>query len=99
MVEETMGATPVQTEIQPEVEDTPTPSPALLALLKSRLPHSFPVLRRLQFALNFAAIGRTPHTHVLYARYPHHHHRQGDGDEGHFAVACVDLSRGPETQV
>ncbi|KAK4128768.1 hypothetical protein N657DRAFT_560978 [Parathielavia appendiculata] len=78
------------------LEDTPTPSEPLLRLLKSHLPHSLPVLRRLQFALNFSG-GRTPHTHVLYAHYPGDDTNDTKG--GHFAAGCVDLSRGPETQL
>jgi hypothetical protein len=77
------------------IDDTPTPSESLLSLLKSHLPHSLPVLRRLQFSLNFSG-GRTPHTHILYA----HFFGNDVGDtNSHFAAACVDLSRGPETQL
>lgn len=89
--------------------DTPQPSTPLLTLLESHLPHSLPVLRRLQFALNFPG-GSTPHTHVLYARYDDNGEeqqtnregtgeRQGKKRKGHFAAACVDLSRAPETEV
>ncbi|KAK4233819.1 hypothetical protein C8A03DRAFT_47716 [Achaetomium macrosporum] len=67
------------------LEDTPTPSNALLSLLKSHLPHSLPVLRCLQFARNFPNY-RSPQAHI----------RQ---QEQQFAAAYVDLSRGPETQI
>lgn len=91
------------------LEDTPTPSPALLARLNSHLPYSLPVLRRLQFAANFKG-GRTDETHVLYARLGRGSGVDGgcsgdgddddDGDDtGHFAAAYVDISQGPETQV
>ncbi|KAH6634441.1 hypothetical protein B0J18DRAFT_416242 [Chaetomium sp. MPI-SDFR-AT-0129] len=92
------------------LQDTPTPSPALLARLTSHLPYSLPLLRRLQFADKFKG-GRTDETHVLYARLGRHpgvdgsasgddHDGNGDGVEtGHFAAAYVDLSQGPETQV
>ncbi|KAK3988108.1 hypothetical protein QBC44DRAFT_343532 [Cladorrhinum sp. PSN332] len=77
------------------ISDTPTPSSTLLSLLNSHLPYSLPVLRRIQFALNFAG-GSSPHTHILHT-YPDsdsdHHQQQ------HFAAAYVDLSRAPETQV
>ncbi|KAK4251881.1 hypothetical protein C7999DRAFT_27563 [Corynascus novoguineensis] len=52
-----------------QIHDTPTPSPSLLDLLKSHLPHSLPVLRRLQFLQNFPAAGRTAHSHVVHAHY------------------------------
>ncbi|KAG7293023.1 hypothetical protein NEMBOFW57_003068 [Staphylotrichum longicolle] len=97
--------------------DTPQPSTPLLTLLESHLPHSLPVLRRLQFALKFLG-GSTPHTHVLYARYDDDdNNNNNNGEEqqqqtngegagerrgtrkGHFAAACVDLSRAPETEV
>ncbi|KAK4105513.1 hypothetical protein N658DRAFT_417269 [Parathielavia hyrcaniae] len=80
------------------IEDTPTPSGPLLGLLKSHLPHSLPVLRRLQFALNFPG-GRTPQTHVLYAHYPRNDTDDDDHHHHHFAAGCLDLSRGPETQL
>lgn len=92
--------------------DTPQPSTPLLTLLESHLPHSLPVLRRLQFALKFPG-GSTPHTHVLYARNDdddnngeEQQQKNGEGAgerrgtrKGHFAAACVDLSRAPETEV
>ncbi|KAL2199272.1 hypothetical protein P885DRAFT_75689 [Corynascus similis CBS 632.67] len=52
-----------------QIHDTPTPSPSLLGLLKSHLPHSLPVLRRLQFLQTFPAVGRTAHSHVVHAHY------------------------------
>jgi hypothetical protein len=64
--------------------DTPIPTTplALLTLLTSHLPHSLPVLRRLQFAANFPG-GSTPHTHVLYARHTDQEEDQGqDGGGG-----------------
>ncbi|KAH6650711.1 hypothetical protein F5144DRAFT_598146 [Chaetomium tenue] len=83
------------------LEDTPTPSPSLLALLQAHLPHSITVLRHLQFARNFPG-GHTPSTHILYAR-----HAEEDNNNpppittttAPFAVAFVDLSRAPETQL
>ncbi|KAL2134178.1 hypothetical protein VTI74DRAFT_839 [Chaetomium olivicolor] len=82
------------------LSDTPTPPDGLLTLLKSHLPYSLPVLRRLQFARNFPG-GSTQSTHVLYAHYDDQGGRHnGDGlNGGHFAAACVDLSRAPETEV
>jgi hypothetical protein len=77
------------------IEDTSTPSDPLIRLLKYHIPHSLPVIRRLQFAQNFPG-GRTSQTHVLYAHY------SGDNVEdsnSHFAAGCVDLSRAPETQL
>ncbi|KAK3356153.1 hypothetical protein B0H65DRAFT_69666 [Neurospora tetraspora] len=49
--------------------DTPLPSSSLLALLSQHLPHSLPVLRRLQYAANFPSngLGTTPYSHVLFA--------------------------------
>ncbi|EAA35031.1 hypothetical protein GE21DRAFT_2519 [Neurospora crassa] len=61
----------VSTEVH--LLDTPLPSPSLLNLLSNHLPHSLPVLRRLQYAANFSsdsdnnAPGTTPYSHVLYA--------------------------------
>ncbi|KAK3310060.1 uncharacterized protein B0T15DRAFT_22644 [Chaetomium strumarium] len=88
------------------LEDTSTPSDALLSLLTSHLPHSLPVLRCLQFARNFPN-GRSPRAHVLYA-----HYQEGESSDGQtrgqqhrkqpqqqFAAAYVDLWRGPETQI
>ncbi|KAL2018705.1 hypothetical protein VTK56DRAFT_479 [Thermocarpiscus australiensis] len=51
------------------LSDTPTPPAPLLSLLRSHLPYSLPVLRRLQFARNLPGRGATPHTHVLHACY------------------------------
>ncbi|KAH7627371.1 hypothetical protein B0T09DRAFT_181922 [Sordaria sp. MPI-SDFR-AT-0083] len=93
--------------------DTPLPSSSLLTLLSQHLPHSLPVLRRLQYAANFPdnGLGTTPYSHVLYAsRFSVEEclaTREGKADgkgEGkperkHFAAAFVDLSRFPETQV
>ncbi|KAK1782083.1 hypothetical protein QBC45DRAFT_20243 [Copromyces sp. CBS 386.78] len=92
--------------------DTPLPSPSLLALLSQHLPHSLPVLRRLQYAANFPGnngLATTPYSHVLYAsRFSvdeclHVASHEGNWKEHkgrkHFAAAFVDLSRFPETQV
>ncbi|KAK3300407.1 uncharacterized protein B0H64DRAFT_470507 [Chaetomium fimeti] len=78
------------------LEDTPTPSEALLALLHAHLPHSIAVLRHLQSARNFPG-GSTPTTHILYA---HHSETDAEGDtNAPFAAAFVDLARAPETQL
>ncbi|KAK0632152.1 hypothetical protein B0T14DRAFT_22724 [Immersiella caudata] len=71
------------------IQDTPSPPPLLLSLLNSHLPHSLPVLRRLQSALALSA--STPHTHILYASSPTTHLH-------HFAAAYLDLSRSSETE-
>ncbi|KAK3341623.1 hypothetical protein B0T25DRAFT_573984 [Lasiosphaeria hispida] len=69
---------------------TPTAPAALLAALTPHLPHSLPLLRRLQFAHNIPG-GTTATTRVVWARY-------GDSVGELFAAAYVDLSRGPETE-
>lgn len=78
---------------------TAPPPPFLLALLELHLPHSLPLLRRLQFALRFPSGGWTPWSHVVFVgetAIPN------SGEEAArrrpFAAAYVDLSRGPETQ-
>ncbi|KAK4230492.1 hypothetical protein QBC38DRAFT_356783 [Podospora fimiseda] len=75
----------------------PTPSSSsvqpLLSLLDSHLPFSLPVLRRIQFALQFPG-GYSRHTHILHCYYP-----DDSVSSKHFVAAYVDLSRGPETQV
>ncbi|KAI0136578.1 hypothetical protein BJ170DRAFT_710613 [Xylariales sp. AK1849] len=73
------------------------PPPKLYPFLTSHLPHSLPLLRRLQFC-RFAG-GITEHARVLWAASggadP-----SGDVPPGTlFAAAYVDLSRGPETQM
>lgn len=93
------------------LEDTSTASPALLDALKSHLPFSLPVFRRIQFAQNFPRKGSTPFTHILYAFYKNvsdddnqkglaGNDRITGTEEGrnHFVAAYVDLSRHPETQ-
>ncbi|KAH7035073.1 uncharacterized protein B0I36DRAFT_317549 [Microdochium trichocladiopsis] len=83
-----------------QVQVSPTPPPNLLRLLEQHLPHSLPLLRRLQFT-RFPG-GITEHTRILFA----------SGDDSHgggagaaidptapFAAAYVDFSRGPETEV
>ncbi|KAK0731722.1 hypothetical protein B0H67DRAFT_84994 [Lasiosphaeris hirsuta] len=72
---------------------TPTPPSALLAALAPHLPHSLPVLRRLQFARNVPG-GTTATARVIWARYDD----DDAGSGGDFAAAYVDLSRGPETE-
>ncbi|KAK3328969.1 hypothetical protein B0H66DRAFT_585538 [Apodospora peruviana] len=66
-----------------------TPTKSLLTDLEGHLPFSLPVLRRIQFALNFPG-GCTANTHILHACY--------DDERGHFVAAYVDVSRFPETQ-
>ncbi|KAK3337038.1 hypothetical protein B0T19DRAFT_437724 [Cercophora scortea] len=77
------------------ISDTPSASPALLAQLESHLPFSLPVLRRLQFALNFPG-GSTPTTHILHTYYSQD---DNNNSSGHFAAAYVDLTRAPETEI
>ncbi|KAK4449233.1 hypothetical protein QBC34DRAFT_405359 [Podospora aff. communis PSN243] len=71
------------------LQDTPSPPAPLITLLTSHLPHSLPVLRRLQSCLSLSA--STPQTHILYASslttFPNH-----------FAAAYLDLTRSPETE-
>ena len=62
--------------------------PSLISNLKSHLPHSLPLLRRIQFASRVKG-GSTQHSHVIYVH---------SGDSSHFAAAYLDLSRGPETE-
>ncbi|EAQ93259.1 predicted protein [Chaetomium globosum CBS 148.51] len=87
------------------LEDTSTPSPPLLALLQAHLPHSITVLRHLQFARNFPG-GHTPSTHILYACHAEEDNNNNSPSQTTttntnppFAVAFVDLSRAPETQI
>ncbi|ETS88046.1 hypothetical protein PFICI_01874 [Pestalotiopsis fici W106-1] len=72
---------------QPIVTTHARPTPELLSLLSGHLPHSLPLLRRLQFAHNNPA-GASEYSRILSV-----------GDESAFAAAYVDVSRGPETEV
>ena len=90
----------------PVIEDTrQQPTQAQLRLLRSHLPYSLPVLRRLQVAAGafdsvspgkVAGAGTSPYAHILFAY-------DGDGVEGGdsasrpFAAAYLDLSKAPET--
>ncbi|KAK1752431.1 hypothetical protein QBC47DRAFT_388463 [Echria macrotheca] len=76
---------------------SPLPTPSLLALLTSHLPHSLTVLRRLQFAANFPSTN-TPHTHILHASLSPSSPPADEKKTNHFATAYVDLSRSPETE-
>jgi hypothetical protein len=70
--------------------DSRKPPKELLSVLEQHLPYSLPVLRRLQF-MNFPG-GQTPDSHVLSTF----------GKElpaQDFAVAYLDFSRGPETEM
>ncbi|KAK3694993.1 hypothetical protein B0T22DRAFT_89234 [Podospora appendiculata] len=80
------------------ISDTPAVSSELLAQLESHLPYSLPVLRRLQFALNFPG-GSTPTTHILHTYYSQDDSNNSSGNSGHFAAAYVDLNRSPETEI
>ncbi|KAL2180402.1 uncharacterized protein P884DRAFT_327347 [Thermothelomyces heterothallicus CBS 202.75] len=86
-----------------QIHESPTPSPSLLEVLKAHLPHSLPVLRQLQIVQNFPQYGKTPHGRVLHAHYDHDHDHDYDYDSealgDHVAVAYVDLSVAPDTQV
>ncbi|KAK0748167.1 hypothetical protein B0T21DRAFT_355967, partial [Apiosordaria backusii] len=73
-----------------------------LSLLNAFLPHSLPVLRRIQFARNFAGKGgATEASRVVHVYHPERHHYDPELDDHHqyFCTAYVDLSRWPETQV
>ncbi|KAB5551344.1 hypothetical protein GE09DRAFT_1125849 [Coniochaeta sp. 2T2.1] len=65
----------------------------LIPTLQSHLPHSLPLLRRIQFASRVEG-GSTPHSHVIYVHSP----PPPDDSPVHFAAAYLDLSRGPETE-
>ncbi|KAB5579956.1 hypothetical protein GE09DRAFT_420601 [Coniochaeta sp. 2T2.1] len=67
--------------------------PRLISTLNSHLPHSLPLLRRIQFASRVEG-GSTPHSHVIYVHSP----SPPDSSPSHFAAAYLDLSRGPETE-
>ncbi|KAK6205829.1 Uroporphyrinogen decarboxylase in heme biosynthesis [Pestalotiopsis sp. IQ-011] len=76
---------------EPMVTTHARPTPQLLSLLCAHLPHSLPLLRRLQFAAGNPA-GTTEHSRILFS---------GSSPEDHdavFAAAYVDVSRGPETE-
>jgi len=87
-----MSSSPTQIVIS----DTQTAPESLIALLTSHLPHSLPVLRRIQFAAKFPR-GSSAGTHILYAYSPGQDPK--DDDDQNFAAAYVDLSRRQETQV
>lgn len=80
---------------------TSNPEP-VLALLKSHLPYSLPLFRRLQF-MSIPG-GSTPSSHILcsFPLEPEKGEVEGegkrDGNEA-FTVAYLDLSRGPETEM
>ena len=80
----------------PIIEDNPHPYPHLITLLQTHLPHSLPVLRRLQFT-TFPG-GSTPDAHILYAHSPGPTLSSNDTPPPHFAVAYVDISKAPETE-
>jgi hypothetical protein len=62
----------------------------VLSVLEAHLPYSLPVLRRLQF-MNFPG-GQTPDSHVLSTF-------DKELPAQDFAVAYLDFSRGPETEM
>ncbi|KAI5927812.1 hypothetical protein F4810DRAFT_283712 [Camillea tinctor] len=77
---------------------TYTEPPAYLpTLLTAHLPHSLPLLRRLQFT-RFPG-GITPHARILVAARSAPDLLLAEPCSSPFAAAYVDLSRGPETQV
>jgi hypothetical protein len=67
-----------------------TPPKEVLSVLEQHLPYSLPVLRRLQF-MSFPG-GQTPDSHVLSTL-------DKDLQSQEFAVAYLDFSRGPETEM
>jgi hypothetical protein len=66
------------------------PPKEVLSVLEQHLPYSLPVLRRLQF-MNFPG-GQTPDSHVLSTF-------DKELPAQDFAVAYLDFSRGPETEM
>ncbi|KAL2154800.1 hypothetical protein VTH82DRAFT_3476 [Thermothelomyces myriococcoides] len=77
-----------------QIHESSEPSPSLLEVLKAHLPFSLPVLRQIQITQNFPQYGSTPHGRVLHAHYDDSH-----DPHDHLAVAYVDLSVGPDTQL
>lgn len=80
----------------PILESYTSPPASLINLLTSHLPHSLPLLRRLQFCneAHFPG-GITENSRVLYAAAA----AATTGPHDSFVAAYVDLSRGPETQL
>jgi len=67
--------------------------------LKSHIPYSLPVLRRLQFAKRFERDRGDNQGHVLFAQYnKDDEEKSRKNRRQHFAAAYIDLSRGPETE-
>ncbi|KAK4181602.1 hypothetical protein QBC36DRAFT_361206 [Triangularia setosa] len=79
---------------------TRVPDP-VLSLLQAFLPQTLPVLRRIQFAKNFAERGgTTKSSRVVHVYHPEFYNPADDGSQGqYFVTAYVDLTRWPETQV
>ena len=73
-----------------DITDSREPPTEVLSVLEQHLPYSLPVLRRLQF-MNFPG-GQTPDSHVLSTF-------DKELPAQDFAVAYLDFSRGPETEM
>jgi hypothetical protein len=73
-----------------DIIDSREPPRSVLSVLEQHLPYSLPVLRRLQF-MNFPG-GQTPDSHILSTF-------DKEVPAQDFAVAYLDLSRGPETEM
>ncbi|KAK4202300.1 hypothetical protein QBC40DRAFT_221883 [Triangularia verruculosa] len=87
--------------IQVESHHPTTLPPHILPLLQSPLyfPHTLPVLRRIQFARNFAEKGGATATSCVVHVHNNNNNNNNHDQVVHFATAYVDLSRAPETQV
>lgn len=78
-------------EMSTSIKDNAEPTELVLQTLKQHLPYSLPTLRRIQF-LETAGGVKTPHTHVLSTF-------DTDAPGSHFLIACLDFSRGPDTEM
>ncbi|KAI0164905.1 hypothetical protein GGR57DRAFT_497778 [Xylariaceae sp. FL1272] len=74
-----------------------SPPEALIARLRSHIPYSLPLIRRLRFA-GFPG-GSTEHTKILWVSSVAVEYAKGGAGDNPFAAGYLDFSRGPETEL